>query len=163
MMEPRIAIRKFVELVIDGYDTENKNTIVEKCESLVHNPEAYITENEMEWLREFEPEEWNNIAVPLELYDILITGDKIDEIHSGIEATGVSIPDFPYDKKITPKEYFAWVAPYLQQEDLELLMLGNSLSDEFYLIMVLTGNADEILRLSEELSITCKRPVDYLF
>jgi len=158
-----MAIRKFIELILDGYDLEHKNTIIEKCESLVSDPELYVTENELEWLWESEPEELNNVAVPLELHDVLISGDKIDEIHGRIAEMGVSMPDFPYNKKFTAKEYFAWATPYLQEEEMELLMIGNSLSDELYLIMVLMDNVNEIIQLSKELSITCERPATLLF
>lgn len=157
-----MEIRKLIDLLTDGYDLEDKDSIIEDCEAAFNNPAQYASENDLLWLLETNKNSILDFLLPLKLSEIIILGDKIDEIHEQISALVEDVPDFPYDKEFTAKQYFEWVDKYLE-EDNELLLIGDSMSDDLPLFLVYKDDCDEVFDLAKKLNIQCHRPTSYLY
>ncbi|MFD2287008.1 hypothetical protein GJU39_09660 [Pedobacter petrophilus] len=158
-----MEVRKTIELILDGHTLENKEAIISNCEHAFTNPVDYVKNNDLEWLLEDMPGAIMNVAVPMELYEFIFSGDKIDEIHEQIADMYEDFPDFPYDQNLNAKEYFTWLNEHLIAYDEEILLIGDSLSDNLDLISVLKANVDQILELSKAINLICKQPAKDLY
>ncbi|WP_153392821.1 hypothetical protein [Chryseobacterium vaccae] len=154
-------IEQLINLLLEGYNVENKEEIISNCSSCYINPAQYIKDNEAEWVIESNEGHAFEFSVINELFSFLLRGDKIDEVHELIdESLNNIIGDFPSEIKYAD-DYFKWLGPQLSQEDppLEIIELGDSYSDELQLIIVEKHNVENISRLCQELMVHFKRTV----
>ena len=159
-----MEVRNLLEAMLDGYDLENKETIISNCELAYSNPQTYLEKNDSLLFLQEMPNSVMNVAVPGELSEILFMGDKIDEIHEKIQDVYPDLPDFPYDQNFTGPEYFEWIDKYYSDNEInnELLQIGDSFGDDLFLILVNRDRTDEIIRLSIAVKLYCKRAKNYL-
>lgn len=159
-------IKRLIELLADGYEVENMEAIIENCEDSFNNPRDYLEKNDLLWRLDEDEETVEsqlNFAIPFELMQIVIQGDKIDEIHGEIEGMKEGIPEFPYEKKFTAKEYFGWLDEILSEMNEEILEIGESLGDELMLFLVYKENTNEIMEISKKFNLKCENPKDSLY
>lgn len=159
-------IKRLIELLADGYEVENMEAIIENCEDSFNNPRDYLEKNDLLWRLDEDEETVEsqlNFAIPFELMQIVIQGDKIDEIHGEIEGMKEGIPEFPYEKEFTAKEYFGWLDEILSEMNEEILEIGESLGDELMLFLVYKENTNEIMEISKKFNLKCENPKDSLY
>ena len=159
-------IKRLIELLADGYEVENMDAIIENCEDSFNNPRDYLEKNDLLWRLDEDEETVEsqlNFAIPFELMQIIIQGDKIDEIHGEIEEMKEGIPEFPYEKEFTAKEYFGWLDEILSEMNEEILEIGESLGDDLMLFLVYKENTNEIMEISKKFSLKCENPKDSLY
>ncbi|CAD0218907.1 hypothetical protein [Chryseobacterium sp. JV274] len=152
-------IEQLITLLLEGYDVENKEEMISNCSLCYVNPAQYIKDNDAEWVIESNEDGAFEFSVTNELFDFLIRGDKIDEIHELIdESLNNLIGDFPIGIRYAG-DYFKWLQPILNQEDppLEVIELADSYSDELQLIIVEKHNVESISKLCQELRVHFKR------
>lgn len=159
-------IKRLIELLADGYEVENMEAIIENCEDSFNNPHDYLEKNDLLWRLDEDEETVEsqlNFAIPFELMQIVIQGDKIDEIHGEIEEMKEGIPEFPYEKEFTAKEYFGWLDEILSEMNEEILEIGESLGDDLMLFLVYKENTNEIMEISKKFNLKCENPKDSLY
>jgi hypothetical protein len=152
-------IEQFINLLLEGYDVDNKGEIISNCSLCYSNPAQYIKNNDAEWVIESDEDGAFEFSLTNELFDFLIRGDKIDEVHELIdESLDNLIGDFPAGIRYAG-DYFKWLQPILDQEDppLEVIELADSYSDELQLIIVEKHNVESISKLCQELKVHFKR------
>jgi len=158
-------IKKLVELISDGYEVENINDIISNLENAIHHPRDYAEKNDLLWL--YDENDINSLSldfiIPLELNEIIITGDKIDEIHDQIVDLKEELPEFPFEEKETAKEYFIWLDNILSETGDEILEIGRSFGDDLTLFLVYKKDTDEIIKICQQLNLKCSNPKDTLY
>ena len=159
-------IKRLVELLSDGFELENKDAIIENCEESFSNPLEYLEKNDLLWRLDEDEETIEsqlNFAIPFELMPIVIQGDKIDEIHEKISELKENLPEFPYEKEFTAKEYFGWLDEILSEINEEVLEIGDSLGDDLMLFLVYKENTDEIMEIAKKINLKCENPKNSLY
>lgn len=153
-------VKKLITLLLADFELENEDEIIANLTLAKENPSEYLKENDAEWLEEFAPEDALQFAITNEIYDFIIVGDKIDEIHELIvdEFEG-DFPEYPYELKLNTQEYLEWVSNQLDENypDLELIEFGDSFSDSIQLLLVLKKDVGRIKELAAEFDIRCNR------
>ena len=157
-----MEIKRLIDLLTEGYFLEDKHTIIVECEEAFNNPKEYASKNELLWILESHEDSILDVLLPLQLSEIIVRGDKIDEIHEQISVLIENLPDFPDDKELTAKQYFEWIDNYLGENN-ELLLIGDSMGDELILFLVYKEDSDEIFALTQKLNIQCHKPTAYLY
>jgi hypothetical protein len=157
-----MEVKRLIDILADGYILEDKEMIVKNCEEAFQNPIEYTTKNELQWLLETNQDSILNVLLPLELSEIIVRGDKVDEIHEQLTELIENLPDFPYQEKLTTKLYFEWIEKYLGDNN-ELLLIGDSLGDELLIFLVYKDDSDEIFYLADKLNIQCSKPTEYFY
>ena len=149
-------------MVIFNYETdfelENEEEIFTNLTLAQENPTEYLKENDTEWLEEFAPEDALQFAITNEIYDFIIVGDKIDEIHELIvEEFEGDFPEYPYELKLNTQEYLEWVSKQIDENypDLELIEFGDSFGDSIQLMLVLKKDVARIKELASGFNIRC--------
>ena len=158
-------IKKLVELITEGYEVEHLNDIVSNLGHAIHHPYDYAEKNDLLWL--YEENESNPLSldyiIPLEINEIAIVGDKIDEIHDQIGDIIEDLPEFPFDEKMTAKEYFIWLDDILSESNEEILEIGKSFGDDLILFLVYKKNTDEIIKICQQFDLKCSNPKNTLY
>ena len=152
-------IEQLINLLLEGYDVPNKEEIIANCTFCYSNASEYLKRNDAEWIIESDEDDAFEYSIMNELFDFLLRGDKIDEVHELIdESLDNSIGDFPTDVRYTA-EYFAWLQPKLNQKNppLEIIEIADSYSDELQLIIVEKNNVDDIAILCHELNVSFRK------
>lgn len=153
-------VKELITLLLADFELENEDEIIANLALAKENPSEYLKENDAEWLEEFAPEDALQFAITNEIYDFIIVGDKIDEIHEMIvdEFEG-DFPEYPYELKLNTQEYLEWVSKQLDENypDLELIEFGDSFSDSIQLLLVLKEDVARIKELASEFDIRCNR------
>lgn len=153
-------VKELIKLLLADFELENEDEIIANLTLAKENPTEYLKENDAEWLEEFAPDDALQFAITNEIYDFIIVGDKIDEIHEIIvdEFEG-DFPEYPYELKLNTQEYLEWVSKQLDENypDLELIEFGDSFSDSIQLLLVLKKDVARIKELSSEFDIRCNR------
>ncbi|AZA83908.1 hypothetical protein C1637_13240 [Chryseobacterium lactis] len=152
-------IEQFIDLLLEGYEVENREEIISNCTLCYENPVEYIKNNDAEWVIESDEDGAFEFSVSNELFNFLIRGDKIDEVHELIdESLHNIIGDFPIEIRYAG-DYFKWLQPKLDQEDppLEIIELADSYSDELQLIIIEKHNVERISKLCQELKVHFRR------
>ncbi len=158
------SIKELVELLTDGYDLENIEAITAHCEDAYNIPREYAENNDLGWLIEEEDtDSLLNVAIPYELSEISITGDKIDEIHEQIMEYREELPPFPYEMEFHTKGYFEWLDGFLSQTNDEILEIGDSLGDNLTLFLVYRKHTETILAIAQKFELKCSNPKDALY
>ncbi|MCS4304717.1 hypothetical protein [Chryseobacterium sp. BIGb0232] len=156
-------IEQLINLLLEGYDISNKEEIISNCSFCYTNPDQYIANNEAEWVIEGDEDGAFEFSVTNELFNFLIRGDKIDEVHELIdESLNNALGDFPAGIRYAP-DYFVWLQPKLNQEEppLEVIELADSYSDELQLIIIEKHNLESISKLCQELRVHFRRTVPF--
>lgn len=154
-------IEQFINLLLEGYNVANKQEIISNCLLCYADPAQYIKDNDAEWVIEGDENGAFEFSVANELFDFLIRGDKIDEVHELIdESLDHTIRDFPTGVRYT-EDYFKWLQPKLDQENppLEVIELADSYSDELQLMIVEKHHVEDISKLCQELMVHFRRTV----
>lgn len=158
-------IKELITLLLADFELENEEEIITNLTLAKENPTEYLKENDAEWLEEFAPEDALQFAITNEIYDFIIVGDKIDEIHELIvdEFEG-DFPEYPYDLKLNTQEYLEWVSKEIDETypDLELIEFGNSFGDSIQLLLVLKKDVARIKELASEFNIRCNKTDEIL-
>jgi len=158
-------IKELIKLLLADFELENEEEIIANLTLAQENPKEYLKENDAEWLDEFAPEDALQFAITNEIYDFIIVGDKIDEIHELIvdEFEG-DFPEYPYDLKLNTQEYLEWVSKQIDENypDLELIEFGDSFGDSIQLMLVLKEDVTRIKELASEFNIRCNRTDEIL-
>ncbi|AZA76794.1 hypothetical protein EG347_04315 [Chryseobacterium sp. G0186] len=156
-------IERLIHLLLEGYDVSNKEEIISNCSFCYRNPHQYIINNDAEWVIDSNKDGAFEFSVTNELFDFLIRGDKIDEVHELIdESLDNLLGDFPIGIKYAP-DYFAWLQPKLDLEDppLEVIELADSYSDELQLMIIEKHNLESISKLCQELMVNFRRTTEF--
>jgi hypothetical protein len=158
-------IKELVTLLLADFELENEEEIIANLTLAKENPTEYLKENDAEWLEEFAPEDALQFAITNEIYDFIIVGDKIDEIHELIvdEFEG-DFPEYPYELKLNTQEYLEWVSKQVDENypDLELIEFGDSFGDSIQLLLVLKKDVARIKELASEFNIRCNKTDEIL-
>ena len=158
-------IKTLVELLLAAFDVNHPEEIIGNCIKAYTDTETFIAENDLSWLPDHSPTAVLNFALPGEITHWMVYGDKIDELHARLaEQLEDDFPGFPQEKKFTSPEYFTWLDEQLlaNENELELMEVGNSFSDEWQVLFVRRENSSSILELATALNIHCARTVDLL-
>lgn len=151
-------IKELIKLLLADFELENEEEIIENLKLAKENPEEYLKENDAEWLQEFAPEDALQFAITNEIFDFIIIGDKIDEIHELIvdEFEG-DFPEYPYELKLNTTDYLQWVSKQIDENypELELIEFGDSFGDSIQLMLVLKEDVARIKELCAEFNIRC--------
>mgnify|MGYP003514197240 FL=1 len=151
-------IKELIKLLLADFELENEEEIIENLKLAKENPEEYLKENDAEWLQEFAPEDALQFAITNEIFDFIIIGDKIDEIHELIvdEFEG-DFPEYPYELKLNTTDYLQWVSKQIDENypELELIEFGDSFGDSIQLMLVLKEDVARIKELCTEFNIRC--------
>lgn len=158
-------IKELITLLLADFELENEEEIIANLTLAKENPTEYLKENDAEWLEEFAPEDALQFAITNEIYDFIIVGDKIDEIHELIvdEFEG-DFPEYPYELKLNTQEYLEWVSNQIDENypDLELIEFGDSFGDSIQLLLVLKKDVARIKELASEFNIRCNKTDEIL-
>lgn len=158
-------IKELITLLLADFELENEEEIIANLTLAKENPTEYLKENDAEWLEEFAPEDTLQFAITNEIYDFIIVGDKIDEIHELIvdEFEG-DFPEYPYELKLNTQEYLEWVSNQIDENypDLELIEFGDSFGDSIQLLLVLKKDVARIKELASEFNIRCNKTDEIL-
>ena len=158
-------IKELITLLLADFELENEEEIFANLTLAQENPNEYLKENDAEWLEEFAPEDALQFAITNEIYDFILVGDKIDEIHELIvdEFEG-DFPEYPYELKLNTQEYLEWVSKQIDENypDLELIEFGDSFSDAIQLLLVLKKDVARIKELASEFNIRCNKTDEIL-
>lgn len=158
-------IKELITLLLADFELENEEEIIANLTLAKENPTEYLKENDAEWLEEFAPEDALQFAITNEIYDFIIVGDKIDEIHELIvdEFEG-DFPEYPYELKLNTQEYLEWVSKQIDENypDLELIEFGDSFGDSIQLLLVLKKDVARIKELASEFNIRCNKTDEIL-
>lgn len=158
-------IKELITLLLADFELENEEEIIANLTLAKENPTEYLKENDAEWLEEFAPEDALQFAITNEIYDFIIVGDKIDEIHELIvdEFEG-DFPEYPYELKLNTQEYLEWVSKQIDENypDLELIEFGDSFGDSIQLLLVLKKDVVRIKELATEFNIRCNKTDEIL-
>ena len=152
--------KELIKLLLADFELENEDEIIANLTLAKENPTEYLKENDAEWLEEFAPEDALQFAIINEIYDFIIVGDKIDEIHEMfVDEFEGDFPEYPYELKLNTQEYLEWVSKQLDENypDLELIEFGDSFSDSIQLLLVLKKDVTRIKELASEFDIRCNR------
>ena len=158
-------IKELIKLLLADFELENEEEIFENLALAKENPKEYLKENDAEWLEEYAPEDALQFAITNEIYEFIIVGDKIDEIHELIvEEFEGDFPEYPYDLKLNTQEYLEWVSKQIDENypELELIEFGDSFGDSIQLMLVLKEDVARIKELASEFGIRCNRAEDIL-
>lgn len=151
-------IKELIHLLLADFELENEEEIFTNLTLAQENPTEYLKENDAEWLQEFAPEDALQFAITNEIYDFIIVGDKIDEIHELIvEEFEGDFPEYPYELKLNTQEYLEWVSKQIDENysDLELIEFGDSFGDSIQLMLVLKKDVARIKELASGFNIRC--------
>jgi hypothetical protein len=150
-------IRKLIELLLNPYDVDDKEAIIQKCEACYSNPDDYLVLNDAHWLLDLKDNGILEFSITNEIFDILLVGDKIDEIHE-LMADDIEEP-FPEKFWKDVKGYFHWVDEKLSSLDppLQLIEMGDSYSDNLQLLRIYKADSPEIEQLCSEFNIHFKK------
>lgn len=158
-------IKELITLLLADFELENEEEIIANLTLAKENPTEYLKENDAEWLEEFAPEDALQFAITNEIYDFIIVGDKIDEIHELIvdEFEG-DFPEYPYELKLNTQEYLEWVSKQIDENypDLELIEFGDSFGDSIQLLLVLKKDVARIKEMASEFNIRCNKTDEIL-
>ena len=158
-------IKELITLLLADFELENEEEIIANLTLAKENPTEYLKENDAEWLEEFAPEDALQFAITNEIYDFIIVGDKIDEIHELIvdEFEG-DFPEYPYELKLNTQEYLEWVSKQVDENypDLELIEFGDSFGDSIQLLLVLKKDVARIKELASGFNIRCNKTDEIL-
>ena len=158
-------IKELIHLLLADFELESEEEIFANLTLAQENPKEYLKENDAEWLEEFAPEDALQFAITNEIYDFIIVGDKIDEIHELIvEEFEGDFPEYPYELKLNTQEYLEWVSKQIDENypDLELIEFGDSFGDSIQLMLVLKEDVTRIKELASEFNIRCNRTDEIL-
>ena len=158
-------IKELINLFLADFELENEEEIFANLTLAKENPTEYLKENDAEWLEEFAPEDALQFAITNEIYDFILVGDKIDEIHELIvEEFEGDFPEYPYELKLNTQEYLEWVSKQIDENypDLELIEFGDSFGDSIQLMLVLKEDVARIKELASEFNIRCNRTDEIL-
>lgn len=158
-------IKELIKLLLADFELENEEEIFENLALAKENPKEYLKENDAEWLEEFAPDDALKFAITNEIFEFLIIGDKIDEIHELIvEEFEGDFPEYPYDLKLNTQEYLEWISKQIDENypELELIEFGDSFGDSIQLMLVLKEDVARIKELASEFNIRCNRTEEIL-
>ena len=158
-------IKELIMLLLADFELENEEEILANLTLAIENPKEYLKENDAEWLEEFAPDDALQFAITNEIYDFIIVGDKIDEIHELIvEEFEGDFPEYPYELKLNTQEYLEWVSKQIDENypDLELIEFGDSFGDSIQLLLVLKKDVARIKELASEFNIRCNKTDEIL-
>jgi len=158
-------IKELINLLLADFELENEEEIFANLTLAQENPKEYLKENDAEWLEEFAPEDALQFAITNEIYDFILVGDKIDEIHELIvEEFEGDFPEYPYELKLNTQEYLEWVSKQIDENypDLELIEFGDSFGDSIQLLLVLKKDVARIKELASEFNIRCNKTDEIL-
>jgi len=158
-------IKELINLLLADFELENEEEIFANLTLAQENPTEYLKENDAEWLEEFAPEDALQFAITNEIYDFILVGDKIDEIHELIvEEFEGDFPEYPYELKLNTQEYLEWVSKQIDENypDLELIEFGDSFGDSIQLLLVLKKDVARIKELASEFNIRCNKTDEIL-
>lgn len=158
-------IKELIKLLLADFELENEEEIFANLTLAQENPKEYLKENDAEWLQEYAPEDTLQFAITNEIFEFIIIGDKIDEIHELIvdEFEG-DFPEYPYDLKLNTQEYLEWVSKQIDENypDLELIEFGDSFGDSIQLMLVLKNDVPRIKELCTTFNIRCNKTHEIL-
>jgi len=158
-------IKELIHLLLADFELEDEEEIFANLKLAKENPTEYLKENDAEWLKEFAPEDALQFAITNEIYDFIIVGDKIDEIHELIvdEFEG-DFPEYPYELKLNTQDYLEWVSKQIDEHypDLELIEFGDNFGDSIQLLLVLKKDVTRIKELASEFNIRCNKTDEIL-
>lgn len=158
-------IKELIKLLLADFELDNEEEIFANLTLAKENPDKYLFENDAEWLQEYAPEDTLQFAITNEIFDFIIIGDKIDEIHELIvdEFEG-DFPEYPYNLKLNATDYLKWVSKQIDENypDLELIEFGDSFGDSIQLMIVLKEDIPRIKELCSEFNIRCNKTDEIL-
>jgi hypothetical protein len=146
-------VSRFIKLLLNAYEVENIQKIITECEFCYSNSEGYLKKNEADWLLDIKNDGAFEFCVTNEIFDYLIVGDKIDEIHELLEDE--IDEEFPYEFSKNVSGYFKWVDNLLDKNNpqLSFVEIGDSYSDNLQLILICKEDMAEIKELCLELHV----------